>query len=95
MYKELCRRGAIKWTLHASQKMNKRKITADDVKAAIMTGETIKDYNDDKPYPSRLFLGENGLHVVASVGEGKLWIITAYWPSLEIWESDMKTRRKG
>jgi hypothetical protein len=33
------------------------------------------------------------MHVVAGVGDGKLWIITEYHPTLEKWENDYKTRK--
>ena len=36
----------------------------------------------------------NHIHVVCGIGEGHLWIITAYRPSLEKWESDLKTRKE-
>lgn len=94
MYKELCKRGRIQWTVHAKAKMRERNIMMDDVTTAISTGEIVKEYTDDKPYPSCLFLGENGLHVVAAIGGGQIWIVTAYWPSSEVWESDKKTRKR-
>lgn len=94
MYKELCKRDAIEWTDHASKRMLERIISRQDVKTAIMTGEVIEVYPDDQPYASCLILGANDLHVVISVGDGKLWIVTAYRPSSDKWESDLKTRKK-
>jgi hypothetical protein len=46
-----------------------------------------------------IFLGYNGdkpLHVVAACDEanGRAYLITAYEPSLEIFEPDLKTKRK-
>ena len=52
---------------HAIQRMFERGIGRDDALAVIAQGETIAEYADDKPYPSRLFLGSAGarpLHVV-------------------------------
>ena len=47
-------------------------------------------------YSKQLYC-ENGkekpVHVVIGVGEGYLWLVTAYFPSEGIWESDFKTRR--
>ena len=63
-----------------------------EVMRAIMTGEVIEDYPDDYPYPSALISG-NGLHVVAGVGDGRLWLITSYRPDPEQWEDDLKTRK--
>ena len=65
----------------------------------LLTAEKIRDYADDKPFPSALFLGyfrDKPLHVVAACDEAseKAFIITAYEPSLEIFESDYRTKRK-
>lgn len=94
MLKKLCREDAINWTNHVLQRLIQRGIRASDVIEAIMTGEVIEEYPDDYPYPSCLVLGGNKLHVVCGIGEGKLWIITAYRPTLDKWESDLKTRRR-
>ncbi|MBQ7478838.1 MAG: DUF4258 domain-containing protein [Selenomonadaceae bacterium] len=72
--------------------MLQRGITRQEVKDAIMAGETIEEYPNDYLYPSRLVLG-NGLHVVCGIGEGRIWIVTAYRPSMEKWEGDLKTRK--
>ena len=69
-----------------------RDIELSEVMRAILTGEVIEDYPDDYPYPSALILGA-GLHVVAGVGDGRLWLITAYRPGPEQWEPDLKTRK--
>ena len=79
-----------------------RKLCTDD--AIIMTahvikrcnGEIIKQYEDDKPFPSCLLLGmsvnDRYLHVVAS-DTINLHIITAYYPNVDEWEPDFKTRK--
>ena len=93
MIKALCSRGKIEWTNHSMQRLLKREISREEVKTAIMTGEVIENYPNDYPFPSCLVLGANNIHVVCGVGQGKLWIITAYHPSLDKWESDLKTRK--
>jgi len=65
----------------------------------ILAGERIRDYTDDRPFPSALFLGYVGgrpLHVVASCAESsrRAFIITAYEPSLDVFEPDYRTKRK-
>jgi len=64
---------------------------------AIAGGEIIKQYEDDRPFPSVLILGyttdNRPLHIVVSVGDGVLWIITTYHPTLDIWETDYRTRK--
>jgi len=76
-----------------------RGIKYGDIKNAILTGEIIEEYPTDYPYQSCLLLGtsisDRHLHVVAGIGDGKLWIITTYYPSLEKWESDYRTRKAG
>lgn len=85
--------------VHAVQRMYQRGISEPAVRHVISTGETIEDYPDDTPYPSRLVLGWRGrrpLHVVvADNGDDKENIvITVYEPDLTEWESDFKRRRK-
>jgi Domain of unknown function (DUF4258) len=51
------------------------------------------------PFPSTLFLGYTGgkpLHVVASCDEinRRAFVITAYEPSKDVFESDYRTRKK-
>lgn len=41
---------------HAFQKIFERYITVEDIEAVISKGEVIKEYLDDKPYPSFLLL---------------------------------------
>jgi hypothetical protein len=84
--------------LHAVQRMAERRVTVDDVRAVLAQGETIEDYPNDTPYPSRLVLGWLGnrpLHVVvaqaASVGE--IIVITVYEPDPLRWDAAF-TRRK-
>ncbi|WP_295919628.1 DUF4258 domain-containing protein [Anaerovibrio lipolyticus] len=94
MLKKLCQDGKVEWTNHVAQRLLQRGITRQEVKQAILMGEIIENYPDDYPYPSCLILGGNHIHVVCGIGEGRLWIITAYRPSLEKWESDLKTRKE-
>jgi|SRR5581483_11063428 len=60
----------------------------------------IRDYSEDRPLPSALFLGYidgKPLHVVAALDEKnkEVFVITAYEPSLDVFESDYRTRRKS
>ena len=53
--------------VHAIRRMFERRISDEDIKDAIETGETIEEYPDDTPYPSELKLGWRGsrpIHVV-------------------------------
>ena len=96
--KRLCREGAFVLTLHAVDRLLERGISQDEVLEAIASGEVIEDYPNDYPFPSMLLYG-NGIHVVCALGEysGKpiAAIVTAYRPSIDRWEPDMRTRRKN
>lgn len=96
---ELCRQHRIVWREHALQRMVERNILKQDVMECIYSGNVIESYPDDYPVPSGLVLGTaidgRWLHVVCSVYEDMVCIITAYFPDVEHWESDMKTRKRG
>lgn len=84
-------------SIHAQERLRQRGIKQKDIKSCIMTGEIIEQYPDDFPFPSCLIFGytlnNKILHVVAS-DEGTISrIITAYFPSEDKFESDMKTRK--
>ena len=84
--------------IHAIKRMFERQISKDDVKNTVEFGEVVSDYPDDKPYPSKLMLWSvNGriIHVVVAHNrdQNDCIIITAYIPSLNIWEPDFKRRR--
>jgi len=93
----LCSDESTAITKHARQRLAERGISIDDVQNAIRTGEIIKQYEDDKPFPSCLLLGQaekdTKIHVVVSIDNGFLYIITAYHPDENEWESDLKTRK--
>ena len=94
---KLCENGSIRWTGHILKRLMQRGIFQASVVQAIRSGEIIEQYPDDYPYPSCLLLGTTkageALHIVCGIGEGKVWLITAYHPDPDEWESDLKTRR--
>ncbi len=60
--------------------------------------EVIEAYPDDKYLPSYLLLGrldDTSFHVLfgADLEGGNVRVVTAYYPNLEEWEQDLKTRR--
>lgn len=85
-------------TEHARIRLIERNIKIKDVLKCIETGEIIKQYEDDKPFPSCLILGmsinNKYLHVVVSMNDNYIHLITAYFPSLDQWEPDFKTRKE-
>ena len=84
-------------TQHALDCLLTRNISILDVQKVIADGEIIKQYEDDKPYPSCLILGLNIegriLHVVVSHNEESIYLITAYYPDLSIWNDNFKNKR--
>jgi hypothetical protein len=78
--------------------MYQRDISEPEVRHVIATGETVEDYPDDTPYPSRLVLGWSGrrpIHVVVAdnVDDQENIVITAYEPDPTEWELDFKRRK--
>ena len=72
--------------------MFERGVTQSEVVHAVRFGETIEEYPDDSPYPSRLVLGMQGLRPIhAVVADNKedrmLVVITVYEP-----DNDQRTR---
>lgn len=85
-------------TDEALLRMRERRISRREVEAVMDTGEIIREYPDDVPYPSRLVLGWSGprpLHVVYAVNaaQDEEIVITTYEPDPTLWEADFKTRR--
>jgi hypothetical protein len=83
--------------VHALQRMFQRGVTVEDVRQVLATGETIEEYPDDTPYPSRLVLGWVGsrpLHIVFAENQSsqEIIVVTVYEPDLDRWDSDFSRR---
>ena len=95
--KNLCQEKNIAITKHARNRLADRGITINDIQNAIRTGEIIKQYENDKPFPSCLILGSANqnkfIHVVVSSDNQFLYIITAYFPDENEWETGLKIRK--
>ena len=92
--------GQVVFSGHAIQRMFQRSVGKDDVNAVISGGETVADYPDDTPYPSRLLLGfveGRPIHVVVAwdPGTDTCIIVTAYEPQPEQWEPGFRIRREA
>lgn len=96
--RQLCSGGSIKWSVHAAEKMHERGIRRADVIRCLESGEIIEDYPDDFPHPSCLVFGRTAandvLHAVVGTSGDTLFVITAYFPDTERFESDLRTRRQ-
>ena len=95
--RNVCKKGHIKWTLHALKRIRERRISSVAAIDTIVNGEIVAFYDDDKPLPSWLIYNADSvspLHVVASTDGDKTYIITAYIPTSDEWESDFLTRKE-
>jgi len=88
---------AVKFTHHFKMRMKERGIKISDVKHVLLSGEIIEQCLDDQPLPSVLILGytidNTPLHVAVSVDDDLIFLVTAYFPSDDIWDIDNKTRK--
>lgn len=96
--RQLCNDTHIVMTNHAMKRLYERNITIEGIKDAIITGEIFEQYEDDKSFPSCLLLGKNengaAIHLVVSINDEFLYVITAYYPDDDEWENDLKTRKE-
>lgn len=84
--------------VHAIKRMFERNISVDDVKNVLLDSKVLKEYLDDKPYPSYLVLGwinDRPIHLVIAVNSeiNETIIITAYEPSLVEWNKEFDVRK--
>lgn len=91
-------RGALEYSLHAVQQLVARNITPEEVTEAILAGEVIEDYPQDKYGPSCLVLGRTldrrSLHVQCTHPSRPLVkVITAYEPDPTKWDQSLKHRK--
>lgn len=89
---------SVKWSTHCLERMQERDILRDDVISCVLRGEIIEDYPNDFPYPSCLIFGyttqDKVLHIVIGVDETTAYVITAYYPSTDKFEADLRTRKE-
>ncbi len=91
--------GKILITDHADEEAEADGLTFDEVYFSVFHGEVIREYPEDKPYPSCLVYGStfggDPVHSVWAYNEesGFAVIITVYRPDPARWRLDWKTRR--
>ncbi len=75
-------------TVHAAEQMKRRLIEPREIEEAILNGEIIEEYPDDKYGPTCLIYGQTSqkrnLHVQCSLPP-MIWIITTYEPDPNEW----------
>ena len=77
--------------------MFKRDISLDEVKFILDKGEVIREYQDDKSYPSFLLhvivdLRTLHLLVAKDIETGNCIMVAVYEPDKNIWSTDNKTK---
>ena len=91
-------KGKILYSAHVITQMFKRGILEQDIEQVMDNGLIIREYPEDKPYPSYLILGfieSVPLHVVFAVNEmDEKIIVTAYQPDNSLWSNDFTIKRK-
>ena len=85
--------------IHAIQRMFERRVSAENVRQILRSGEIIEDYSDDMPHPGGLVSGRRGnrpLHVVMAENkqENELVVITVYEPDPSQWKARFRSRKK-
>ncbi|MBU4175417.1 MAG: DUF4258 domain-containing protein [Actinobacteria bacterium] len=85
--------------VHAIQRMYKRRISIENVRHVIATGEVVEEYPNDLPYPSRLLIGWCGsrpIHVVVADNKEarEVIVITVYEPDPTQWEMGFERRKQ-
>lgn len=86
----------LRFTRHALERLFQRSISPAECEFAVRNGKIIREYPDDKPFPSKLYLGYTGLrmlHVVVSFEKNIAHVITAYEPTLEIWDNKLERKQ--
>jgi YgiT-type zinc finger domain-containing protein len=76
------------YRVHAIQRLYERGISLHDARRIIEAGEVIREYGEDRPFPSRLILGRvaaRAIHIlVADVPTSDVtFVITVYEPETE------------
>jgi len=89
---------SLRYSGHAIKQMFARSISTEEVITVLHAGEIATEYPDDTPYPSRLMSGRAGMrqiHVVVGYNREEMEgiVITVYEPSVQLWDTDFKTRK--
>ena len=88
----------IKWTYHVNMRMKGRSISRQVILNSFEEYEIIEEYPKDKYLPSYLVYSRyqnKEFHILFAVDieDDNVRVVTAYYPDLEEWKEDFKTRR--
>jgi hypothetical protein len=92
------RQNQFRLSKHATRRLDLRGRTLADITQVISSGEVIREYPNEKPYPEYLFLGylrggEDPCYVVVASNDETI-IVTVHDYDPEVYEPDYRTRRK-
>lgn len=57
LLRQVVRERRVEWRKHVLQKLAERRLAQSAVLDVLMTGERIRDYTEDRPFPSAFFWG--------------------------------------
>ncbi len=89
----------ILFRMHAVQRMFERKISVENVRQVLQSGEMIEDYSDEMPAPGGLISAKRGqrpIHVVLAENTeaDELVVITVYEPDPSQWKPGFRSRKE-
>ena len=96
--KSCIKRRRIRWTYHVNMRLKGRFIPREAILSSANSYEIIEEYPEDKYLPSCLIYAkyENQIihiQIAMDLENDSVTIVTAYKPTLDKWEKDLKTRR--
>ncbi|MFQ5641242.1 MAG: DUF4258 domain-containing protein [bacterium] len=97
--RDAIKNGRVRITDHADEEAVADKLVLDEIYFSVNNGEIIKQYPDDRPYPSCLLFGRSDsgdpVHSVWAYNKQNKWavLITVYRPDPNLW-IDFKKRVK-
>ncbi|MDT8301591.1 MAG: DUF4258 domain-containing protein [Sedimentisphaerales bacterium] len=96
--KSCIKRRRIRWTYHVNMRLKGRFITRQAILSSANRYEIIEEYPEDKYLPSCLVYAEYEkkiihIQIAMDFENESITIVTAYKPTLDKWEKDLKTRR--
>ena len=88
----------IHWTYHVNMRLKGRFISRQAMLSSANSYEIIEEYPEDKYLPSCLVYAEYEnkiihLQIAMDLENDSVTIVTAYKPTLDKWEKDLKTSR--
>ena len=84
-------------TAHAKQRMGTRRVSDQDIKRVITTGDVVEQHLDAGPFPKALFMAkvrDVPLYVSCAFDGRFAHVVTVHWYDPSIW-SDPWTRRRS